>query len=186
MIPIPIPLWAITAAGAGIVAGAVGFRFGSLGPTATLERERAAWAQERAAAAVLRAEWEGKARKAEGQAREIEHRWLTVARAIDTDGAKHAETLRVAAGRADAAVVGLRAQLGAVVAEAARSAEAGASAADARQRAAAAEAARVLAELLAGARAGDRARSGYADAAAAAGERCERWADEVASQRAPP
>jgi hypothetical protein len=147
---------------------------------AKLERERAGWQTERARAAELALDWEQTARAAEAKARQTENTWHAAARAIDQDGANHAETLRAAAGRADAAVVGLRSQLGAFVAESARSAEAGASAADAQQRAAAAEAARVLAELLARCHERGAARARYADEAAAAGERCERWGDAIA------
>jgi hypothetical protein len=146
---------------------------------AKLERERTAWQTERARAAELALDWEQTARAAEAKARQTETTWHAAARAIDQDGATHAETLRAAAGRADAAVVGLRAQLGAVVADAASAAEAGASAANANQRKAAAEATRVLADLLGRCHERGAARAIYADAAAAAGERCERWAEAV-------
>lgn len=154
---------------------------------AKLERERGAWASERAKAAEAAADWQQLARAAEQQARNTERTWLEAARSIDRDGIQTAEKLRAAVARADAAGVGLSAQLGAVVADAARAAEAGASAADARQRQAAAEASRVLAELLGRCDGRIRTVARYADQAAAAGTACERWAQalEAAAPAAP-
>jgi hypothetical protein len=170
-------------AGSALVAGAVGFSGGwklrDVGARADLNAEKAERSDEKAKAATVTAEWQGIARKAEQKARDTENTWLSVARAIDQDGATHAEKLRTAVGRADAAVVGLRAQLGAVVADSARAAEAGASAADAAIRQAAAETARVSAGLLDACHTAGIARAGYAVAAGAAGERCERWATTI-------
>lgn len=172
-----------------MVAGALyikGRSDGAAPVEAKLERERAGWARERQNAAQIAADWERQARAAQEREHQKERTWLAAARAIDQDGAQHAETLRAAAGRADAAVVGLRAQLGAVVAEAARAADASASAAAARERQAAAEAARVLADLLGRCHERSSARARFADAAAGAGARCERFVDALTAPEPQP
>jgi hypothetical protein len=174
-----IPLWAISGlAGAGI-AGFLGYQVGSGIVQGRLDRERAAWAEIRVSAAQAAADWERKAREADARERDLERMRTDIARAIDHDATKQAEKLRADAGRAGAAVLGLRAQLGAVVADAARAAEAGARAADAGQREATAAATGMLAELLERCHVRSVARAVFADAAAAAGERCERWADAL-------
>lgn len=179
-----IPLWAISGLAAAALAGVAGWKACGYAKDAQIERERAGWAEERAQAAVRYADAAASAIKAEQRERDKEKLWSDVARSIDNDGNAQAEKLRATAGRADAAVVGLRAQLGAVVADAARAAEAGASAADARQRQAAAEATGVLAELLGQCHDSSRARALYADRAATAGARCERWGDAIAEPAA--
>jgi hypothetical protein len=175
-----IPLWAISGLAAAAAAAAIGtyagYQLGSGSVTITLERERAAWAEERAKAAVATAEWQGKANKAEAAYRNQERTWLDVARSIDSDGLQTAEKLRASSGRADAAIVGLRSQLGAVVADAARASQTCSGATDARERQAAAETTRVFADLLGSCHERGRARALYADQAAAAGASCERWA----------
>lgn len=174
-----IPLWAISGIAAASVAGFAGYQIGAGIVQAKLDRERAAWAEIRVTAAEAAADWERKARAADEQARNTEHTWLAAARAIDQDGAQHAEKLRADSDRAGAAVVGLRAQLGAVVAESTRVAEASASAADARERQAAGEATRMFADLLGSCHERSAARARYADAAGGAGARCQRWGESL-------
>jgi hypothetical protein len=176
-------LWAISGLAAAALAGFSGYQVGSSIVQHRLDRERAAWAHERAAAATLAADWERKARAADARERDRERMWTDVARSIDRDGQAQAEKLRADAGRAGVAVVGLRAQLGAVVADAARAADAGADTADARQREATVAATGVLAELLERCHVRSVARAVFADAAASAGERCERWGDAIAAPK---
>lgn len=146
---------------------------------AQMERERGAWATERANAATITAEWQEKARAADERERDRERMWNDVARTIERDGAATAERLRGTLARANAAGLGLSVRLGAVVADAARAAEASASTADARERQAAAETTRVLADLLGRCHERGRSRAEFADRAAAAGEACQRWVETL-------
>jgi hypothetical protein len=173
--------WLVGAAALAAIGAAGGYKAGRYVGALDLAHEQRDREAEKAAAATISGEWQRKARAADARERELERMLTDIARSIDRDGFQTAEKLRAAVGRADAAAVGLSAQLGAVVADATRAAEASASAADARERQAAAEAARVLADVLRRCSARVSAVAGYADSAAAAGERCERWGDAVAA-----
>jgi NADH dehydrogenase/NADH:ubiquinone oxidoreductase subunit G len=174
-----ISIWAISGLAAGAIGLLAGIKMTSIVDEAKLARKEQAWAEERAQAATLTAEWQGKARQAIEERARTERTWLEAARSIDRDGIQQADKLRTAVARADAANVGLSAQLGAVVADAARAAEASASAADARERQIAAETARMLSELLGRCHGRSTAVARFADAAADAGSACERWATEL-------
>lgn len=143
------------------------------------ERERAGWEREKAKAAEIALDWEQQARAADEKARNTERTWLEAARSIDRDGQAQADKLRAAVARADAANVGLHAQLGAIVAEAARNAEASADSADARVSQATATAAVVYSKLLRIAYERGAERAAFADAARQAGLACQRWASEL-------
>ena len=164
-----IPLWAISAIGAGAVAGLAGYGLASRLGDAKLARAEAGWAQERTNAAEATT-------RASETARATEAAWAASAARIQTEGETRHAQLSVDADRARRAAGSLRDALDIATRALRRgTAEAPATAAEC---AAAYDAAGVRAELFR--RADERAGilAAVADSAHAAGLGCER-ADAV-------
>jgi len=158
-----IPLWAISAIGAGAVAGMAGFGLASKLADAKMARAEAGWAQERTTAAEATA-------RASETARATEAAWAASAARIQTEGEQRHAQITADAERARRAAGSLRDALD-IAARALASGGPGAATAPA-ECAPAIEAARVRSDMLAGLADRGAAVAEFADRAYAAGAAC--------------
>lgn len=172
---LPVWVWAL------IAACVVSWGYGRHQVTRKLDDERAKWAIQVEKAAAATQVWQAKAKAQDDAMRAKEKQITDVARALDADKGKQDEKRRRDSAAADAVVDGLLRAIDATSADAARSAAAAASSAAADVSKATAAAALVSARLLGECHRSSIERARFADEAAAAGERCERWADSIAT-----